>query len=371
MYIVNTIRSFLRIDGVFYFRLFSTKNHQSMNNQFDVFGIAQTKKDKNKCGDYFLHKTFQDKFIVLVVADGVGSRPCDWLASKTTCEKFIEVIGEKINDNHHNFEANDLIDICTAVDNSVSNPPDTCKGMMSTLVAVVWNKETNFVHFINVGDSRIYKISKDNQITQLTSDDIKDVNVRDKNGKLILSGGYTVTRSGLTNAFGLLNVKVVPQSCQFDCGDTILLATDGFYNCSSTFKHDILNIAHSVNLNESISKLLHYYQDYQTDDSTVLFLRNNVIDFDLPKNKINIDYVEIKNKVGKFQLIDLMYEKLKQSILQKNKDVALDTLKIMENDLILPSREMLDDLILLTQKENYTETAIIRGIVNLIRKVMR
>jgi len=345
-----------------------------MNNQFDVFGINLSKKDKSKCGDYFLHKTFQDKFIVLVVADGVGSRPCDWLASKTTCEKFIEVIEEKINDNcdnHDNFEANDLIDICTKVDTSVSNAPDTCKGMMSTLVAAVWNRETNFLHFINVGDSRIYKISKDNQITQLTSDDIKDVNVRDKNGKLILSGGYTVTRSGLTNVFGLSNVKVVPQNGEFNSGDTILLATDGFYNCSSTFKHDILNIFHSVNLNESVSKLLHYYQDYQTDDATVLVLRNNIIDFDLPKNKSQIDYSEIKNKVGKFQLIDLMYEKLKESILQKNKNIALETLKIMENDLILPSREMLDDLILLTQKENYTENTIIRGIVNLIRKVMR
>ena len=61
--------------------------------------------------------------------------------------------------------------------------------------------------------ARIYKISKYDEIVQISSDDLKAVNIRDKNGKLILSGGFTVTRSGLTNVFGLLNLKITPQKC--------------------------------------------------------------------------------------------------------------------------------------------------------------
>lgn len=339
-----------------------------MDKKFDIFGISQIEKDKSKCGDYFLYNIFHDKFIVLALSDGVGSRPCDWLASKTTCEKFIEIIGEKIN---NNFDTNDLVHICKEVDKFVSNPPDNCKGMMSTLVAVIWNIEDNFLHYINVGDSRIYKISKDDEIVQISSDDLKAVNIRDKNGKLILSGGFTVTRSGLTNVFGLLNLKITPQKCEFNCGDTIVLASDGFYNCCPSFNSDVLNVSHSINLNESVSKLIHYYRDYQNDDSTVLVLRNNNINFELPEDKVNIDYFEIKNKLAKFQIISLMYEKLKQCIIHKNKDLAIATLTIMENDLILPSKEMLDDLLILMKKENYTDSKIFNGIVNLIRKIMK
>ena len=339
-----------------------------MENRFNIFGISQMDKDKSKCGDYFLFHILHDKFIVLALADGVGSRPCDWLASKTTCEKFIEIACEKIG---NSFDANDLVHICNEVDKYVSNPPANCKGMMSTLVAVIWNTEDHFLHFVNVGDSRIYKISKDDQIVQISADDVKAVNVRDRNGKLILSGGYTITRSGLTNAFGLSNVKITPQLCEFNGGDTIILASDGFYNCSPDFDRDMLKVAHSINLTESVSHLIHRYRDYQNDDSTVLLLRNNTIQLDLPENKVLIDYSEIKDKMAKFQIIGLMYEKLKQCIIHKNQDLALATLTLMDTESILPSKMMLDEIIVLMKKENYTDSKILNGIVNLIRKGMK
>jgi len=83
-----------------------------MDNRLDVFGLSQTEKGKSKCGDSFSFKVFHDTYAVLALSDGVGSKPCDWLASKTTCEKFIELFGEKVQTD---FSPEKLIEICTAL----------------------------------------------------------------------------------------------------------------------------------------------------------------------------------------------------------------------------------------------------------------
>ena len=107
-----------------------------MSTKFEIFGISQVERNKGKCGDYYAYKVFNDEWVVMALADGVGSMPCDWLASKTTCEMFIQKIGEKVKDG---FDPECIEQLCAEVDKYVSNPPGDCKGMMSTLVAVKWN----------------------------------------------------------------------------------------------------------------------------------------------------------------------------------------------------------------------------------------
>ena len=339
-----------------------------MSNSYEIVGFSQIEKNKGKCGDYYAYKVFNDELVVMALSDGVGSKPCDWLASKTTCEKFLVKIEEKLS---NGFDPNCLLQVCSEVDKYVSNPPGDCKGMMSTLVAVIWNIHNDFLHFINVGDSRIYKVSKEDAITQISTDDLKPVNIRDKQGNLILSGGFTVARTGLTNAFGLSNVKVSPQKCEFSGGDTIILASDGFYNCSPEFNRDILDIAHSFNLEKSVKKTIQKYMDFQDDDSTILILRNLNLNLELPQNIMDVHYPVIKGKMAKFQLVGILYEKLKQCIVVKDSEAALTILKTMDEDEILPTREMLDSLIDLMKKENHLDGHIMSGIVNLIKKNMK
>jgi RHS repeat-associated protein len=127
---------------------------------------------------------------VAEIADGVGSRPCDWLAAQTACQKFIESLTLPLLPD--SWEHSIRI-----IDQIVSNPPEECKGMMTTFVAVVWNLYENYVEFVSIGDSRIYLVKKNKEVIQLTKDESKAVNLRDKNGKLLLSGGYTHIRSGI------------------------------------------------------------------------------------------------------------------------------------------------------------------------------
>jgi hypothetical protein len=166
-------------------------------------------------------------------------------------------------------------------------------------------------------------------------------------------------------------VKVSPQKCEFSGGDTIILASDGFYNCSPEFNRDILDIAHSFNLEKSVKKTIQKYMDFQDDDSTILILRNMNLNLELPVNIMDVQYPVIKGKMAKFQLVGILYEKLKQCIVVKDTEAALTILKIMDEDEILPSREMLDGLIDLMKKENHLNGHIMSGIVNLIKKNMK
>lgn len=336
-----------------------------LTNGYEIFGISKAEKNKGRCGDYYVYKVFNDELVVMALADGVGSMHCDWLASKTTCELFIQKIGEKVKDG---FDPECIDQLCAEVDKYVSNPPEDCKGMMSTLVAVIWNVNESFLHFIDVGDSRIYKVSREDEICQISTDDKKPINMRDRQGKLMLSGGFTVVRTGLTNAFGLSNVKAYPQFCDFKGGDTIILASDGFYQCSPGFEKDIIEIAHSLDLEKSVKRVLNHYSDFQDDDSTVLILRNKNFRLEFPENIMDVDYLEIKGKMATFQITGILYEKLEHCIIHKHPEIALDTLTIMDDNNIIPSREMLDHLIALMKNENNPDTGILRGIVNLIKK---
>lgn len=44
----------------------------------ETFTKSETDPSKHKCGDYVAHEYLYGKYWVLALADGVGSRPCDW-----------------------------------------------------------------------------------------------------------------------------------------------------------------------------------------------------------------------------------------------------------------------------------------------------
>jgi hypothetical protein len=51
-----------------------------------LFSYSATKAGKFECGDAFaMRELKEENLVVMVVADGISSLPCDWLASKTAC----------------------------------------------------------------------------------------------------------------------------------------------------------------------------------------------------------------------------------------------------------------------------------------------
>lgn len=279
----------------------------------------------------------------------------------------MELTGKKLE---KGFEPTDLISICTETDKFVSNPPLECKGMMAVLSAVVWNMQQRFVDFVNIGDSRIYKLTANDELHQISTDELKAVIMRKPNGKPELTNGSAIVRAGLTNAFGVGTVQINPQHCEFLPGDTLFLASDGFYDCHSSFENDLRTIAHALDLSEPTAKIFKFYQNYQNDDATLLILRNHTFDT-AAQNLTESNYSELKGKLPKFRLCEIMNERLEAEILQKNKNAALATLAIMETEHLLPTKTMLDALLQTMKTNNFTDGAVFGGIVRLIKETMK
>jgi protein phosphatase len=340
----------------------------SIITKFEIVGKSIKDKEKSKNGDSFNSAILDNGIIILTLADGVGSKNCDWVASKEACDSFINYCQDSIN---QGFTENTILEICHKIDKQIANAPDTCKGMMTVFAAVIWDTNKNNIHFINIGDTRIYKISQEN-IEQISVDETKDVIIRDKAGKLILSAGTTVVRNGVTNALGTGNVEVTIKTIDFKYGDSIILASDGFYECKSTFSSDLQNLNNSSDLKKSIDKLFNYYADYQKDDTTVLILRRNDIEPKIRNEYGTInDFEKIKSKVSKHTLTVLLVDDLKLNIEQKNKENCILILDKMKNENLIPSRQQLDELLSFCQEINFEEREVYKKIIDFIRVVMK
>jgi len=334
-----------------------------MEKEFEIFGKSVLEANKKKCGDSFAFDTVCNHAI-LAMSDGVGSKPCDWLASQETCEKFMELTKQKCK---VGFEGEDFIEIAKIVDRFVSNPIDKCEGMMSAFSGVVWNADDNFIHLLNVGDTRIYKVSLKGKVTQITKDDSKAVIMRKKDGKLLLVKGVTVVRVGLTNAFGLSSVNAVPQTCDFNYGDTVFLASDGFYSCSSSFENDLVKVSNSFNLSTSIQKLFSKYQDKFKDDATLLAIRHNIKDSSTKREFTIEGYEQLKSETPHAELTLVLFEALTKAIKIKDEELSEEIFFFIKTDMLIPSREMLENLLKIMKDTKSKDIYVYRGIVGLIK----
>jgi serine/threonine protein phosphatase PrpC len=337
-----------------------------MTTKHEIIGRSRKEKSKPKNGDFFKYKVLGNELLVLTVADGVSSNNCDWLASQTSCEKFIEVCELKLK---KRFSEKDLVKICDQVNEALLHTSAKCRGMLSVFSAVIWDTDNNFFHFINAGDTRIYKINN-NKMRQVSTDETKDVIVRNKQGKCITFAGTTVVRTGITNALGRKDFKANIDKCDFTYGDSIILASDGFYDCKTSFEADILKSCQSSDLENLTDKYFTQYSDYQTDDMTILILRRNDIDEELKKDYKTIhDFDKIKGSVAKHTLIELLHAELLMNIKRKNKqDSVLILEKMQENSLFLTQNQY-DELLKICTSSGFKDRIIYLSIIGQIRIV--
>lgn len=166
--------------------------------KYEIYSNSLKAKEKSKCGDHTSYKLIKERYLILTIADGVGSRKCDWLASKTACEYFINQaeLHEK-----ENLDNEDLISFCEKTDHTIKNTTDDCKGMLAVFAGIVWDVTGNDVLRFNIGDIRTYLINL-GEIKQISKDESKAVIMKNKSGKIITSGGSAVIATGVTNALG-------------------------------------------------------------------------------------------------------------------------------------------------------------------------
>src|SRR5690606_28673292 len=110
--------------------------------------------DKERNGDAFVHAVVQDGSAVLaMVADGVGSCPCDWLASETACRLFAEKAkGLRIVEQTVPAELEQML---RDIDLEIHWTTGLGRGMKCAAAVVMWLPETGRAWVANVGDTRI------------------------------------------------------------------------------------------------------------------------------------------------------------------------------------------------------------------------
>jgi len=237
--------------------------------KYIVHGKCQKDTDKKTCGDFLLYREINDENIVLlVIADGVGSRHHDSVASNAACHAFI--------DTFLNNQAGTLIQrfemALKKADYEVSNPVEPAhQGMMSVLLAAAWNTNENYFLWDCIGDSRLYKHTS-NGIKQLSEDSKKAVNMRDKSGKLLIQDGVLVIREGLTNALGYNGADISVKRQDFGEGESLILCTDGMYE-TDDFNGTIAELLSSDISEKRLEKFFSRNTDYFKDDASILILQ--------------------------------------------------------------------------------------------------
>ncbi|HOV12588.1 MAG TPA: protein phosphatase 2C domain-containing protein, partial [Bacteroidales bacterium] len=234
--------------------------------KYIVHGKCQKDTDKKTCGDFLLYREINDENIVLlVIADGVGSRHHDSVASNAACHAFV--------DTFLNNQAGTLIQrfemALKKADYEVSNPVEPAhQGMMSVLLAAAWNTNENYFLWDCIGDSRLYKHTS-NGIKQLSEDSKKAVNMRDKSGKLLIQDGVLVIREGLTNALGYNGADISVKRQDFGEGESLILCTDGMYE-TDDFNGTIAELLSSDISEKRLEKFFSRNTDYFKDDASIL-----------------------------------------------------------------------------------------------------
>ena len=239
------------------------------NHQIAAQTICDPSKDRN--GDAFVSTTSADgKLLIAVIADGVGSRPCDWLASKTACGFLAEktqTVGVSSAD-----AGLMLKEWLRELDLEIYCTTGRGRGMMCAATVLLWLHDTNQTWFASIGDTRLYRFSGA-VLMQVSEDDSQAIVRRGSGGKPLFIGGAAVVQRGITNALGTGHATINVTPITFEEGSVLILCTDGFYDCTASFEADLSKVALAPDLTEAAETLALNYTGRNRDDATILILR--------------------------------------------------------------------------------------------------
>lgn len=231
---------------------------------FTVIAERITKAGKEKCGDSFAAEYLEEeKILLLIVADGVSSSPCDWRASELACETTVT----RFRACDGNIAAR-MKAAAEKAHNMVRQIDGRCAGSITSLTFVAWEIGSDEIYSINVGDSRIY-IGQEDDIEQVTVDDVLPVLLK-RNGEVVLNAGVPVFMRGVTRSLGQmesLEFEVVTH--QFRKTDILLLVSDGVTK-NEAFTIELPSIFNSPNVEDRLSHLVRESSSRNKDDATMI-----------------------------------------------------------------------------------------------------
>ncbi len=329
----------------------------SLEQTFGLFSYSVTKAGKEKCGDAFVVRELEEEnLIILAVADGVSSLPCDWLASKTACETVVSVFTET-----EGSIAGRMRTAADKANKAVKAVNDTCKGMMTSLSLAVWEISQDKIHFLNVGDSRIY-VGTEADLQQITVDDTTNVLVK-RSGEVLLNAGMPVFMRGVTRSLGQgdpLTFEV--QSREFSSKDLLVLVSDGICK-NEAFTSDLRNIFAHSNLTEQLTQLVRENSDKNKDDATLIVLWRTGKD-----EKQRATYEECvrektdfrNQKLGGQNVIEFLHNDLLDALSQNSNGKVNELLDYASEFNLKFSRTFLSDFLSLVIKQGTDRNLVFR-----------
>lgn len=239
-----------------------------MPDSFQIHGITEKHQEKSLNGDHILYQIVDaENLVVALLADGVSNSPCDWLSSRTACEKFMQ---EFLAQPMANLEER-ILHAMQEAHYAVLNH-EKHHGMLCAIAAVVWNIGEETFHFINIGDTRIYHVNGES-VGQITEDEADVVFL--KRGTQIATdvSGHPLTRRVITNAVGSITCKISVQNGSWVKGDLLLLASDGFYNSYGIIDEIRIAVLQNTEMSRALVKVWGRVMENFEDDNSIIAMK--------------------------------------------------------------------------------------------------
>ncbi|WP_170254832.1 SpoIIE family protein phosphatase [Phaeodactylibacter luteus] len=243
---------------------------------------------------------------------------------------------------------------------------DGCQGMKTTFCGVVWDLLNGKIYYTNLGDSRIYEFA-DNEFRQISTDEVKSVILRKKDGKPLIISGVVVTAEGVTNVIGSREAHYEIKVKNDEAIKGVILSTDGMHGASSKFEEDLLTVINAIDLENGLEQICQEYKDIQKDDMTIIALRKINGKNNYSKMISSILNNEDFSGMSNFEISKVLLQGIEEGIKEKNAFIVNKLLSIREIKRIDFGREKIGDLISLMFKVDFQDGEVYQKLLSIMR----
>lgn len=218
-----------------------------------------------------------DKFTVLVLADGMGGASSGEVASSVTVKSIFKYLDENLMRNLSLADIpKTLCDVIRRTNDAVfelSRSNDKFEGMGTTLEICVISQNTAYI--AHIGDSRVYKISKDGSIKKLTKDHSLVEYMIDAGTITREEAASHPQKNVITRALGTApETEADIISVFLEDGDIILMCSDGLSNMLT--EEELVSVSLSEDtLSARAQKLVQMANDAGGKDNITVILAQN------------------------------------------------------------------------------------------------
>ena len=306
---------------------------------FELASRSAKKPRKARNGDQVLTRETEGGSALLVLADGIGGRPCDWKASDVACETLADTLDERSGTLDERLEAG-----VEAAHRRVQKETGRCEGMLAALVAVAWEPGADEFSFTGIGDARLYRLPPSaGAPQQLTSDDITAERVEPD-----LPGAKPYLRRMLTRAVGgpyELDVEV--QQAAFAPGAGLALASDGAYPLDG-FGGEVRRVFEAGPMQTALDAWLGSDSLSNDDDATAALLRQTQVP---PSGQAACKKVLRNNEdfrergLAAHLMIDVAFGAIERGLAESASEAVDRGLAVLASGKMHPGREWMLDVV--------------------------